>query len=127
MTTQDYLIAGAAVGAFGDITLQWFNSKGGGNEGLEQYFADNSGLPAIASAAALTGAWSGLYAALAGGHVDLSSFTVWATAVDLLYRAVHPIIFPSLGGYYEKNNISATVLYNVGVATAVWTAVQMAK
>jgi hypothetical protein len=108
----DFLVAGLAVGAMGDVSLQIADKLGLGNEGLKSYFANQSSLSAVARAAALTGTWGFLY-----GEVfrpNLCSFLIFSAGLDVVYRKYHKELgFEDLGDYYAKTSPGATILYNV--------------
>lgn len=107
--------AGFITGALGDAGLQIADKAGYGNEGLKEYFQYQGPVISILKAALLTGFWSGAYGLLSP-EPNLVGFMAFSAAVDLLYRYAHPVLYPTLAGYYEYNGIVPTMVYNAVVA-----------
>jgi hypothetical protein len=112
--------AGLFVGALGDIGLQLAEKFGFGNEGLKEYFRKENPLVSIFKASLLTSFWSGVYSFLFPSSSSLFGFVLFSGAVDVLYRFLHPWIYPTLDSYYQKNGPIETVVYNSLTAVMVW-------
>ncbi len=110
--------AGLIAGAVGDVGLQFLNELGYAQP-LTQYFKEQGRLLAILKASLLTGFWSWAYQKL-DPTPSLPRFMTWGALVDVLYRNVHPYIYPSLDGYYLGYRAYETIAHNVAVTAIVW-------
>ena len=115
---MDFFYAGLLTGGVGDSLLQLGVRNHLFEAGLKDYFEEQGPLLAVIKASLLTGVWSGAYAAFF--TPSLNTFVPYAMFLDLLYRYAHPVLYPSLAGYYNANSLGATLLYNAIVALFVF-------
>ena len=116
---MDYLRAGVLVGAVGDTALQYLCYNNYLFRDLRPYFDYQGQVLSVVKAAALTGFWS--WAFRRGyGKDDLLSFALFAGVLDIVYRRLYPVLYPSLSYYYNAYPGINTVAANAGVAALVY-------